>query len=257
LNKNLAILITLACTLSSSLALVETSVYIGKGTAYTGETTKITLITENTGYTAERDIQLKLKLPQELGGDKNTTIEHLDPQSQVTEQYNIIIPSDTEPGNYPVYATTAYGNKEYKVQEQNLKILKFPLELQTSLTKDTVSSKENTSITVDIANIGTNELENVKINIIADSFIELEREELPVGLLSINHETRKEFSLTSPNTPGDYSIIVQVEFEDLLGKHVKTETSTLHVTRGFSLITAAIAVLLAAAIVILAKRYFG
>ncbi|GEM_PF-4668645 len=256
MKKKLAVLIMIC--MASSLAEVEASLSLSKGIAYTGEDARVYVTLTNPSHLAERDITLTLLLPEEIGGNRERNISVIGFQDSVTEEFKVPIPSDTVPGYYPVNVKVAYSDKEYTLRDAKmLRVLKFPLKMDTSLEPESVSSKANTTLKITLQNIGTTDLENVSIKISADQFVGIKRKEIPVNVLLTGQENSIELEITAPSTPGEYMITVYVEFDDITGHHIVYKTVKLSVSKGFDIFTVIVAVILAAALILLYKRFRG
>ncbi len=243
---------------ASSLAAVNAQIDLGKGIAYTGEDVKISVILTNPSHLAERDITVTLLLPQELGGNRQRNISVLEYQTRRTETSTIKIPSDAEPGNYPVNVEVAYSGISYTLREPKmLQVLKFPLELEVSLDPDTVQSRKESSLHITLRNTGSIDLENVSVQVDAGDVVSVEHSKIPIGLLLKGQENSLVIPVKAPNTPGSYVLTVVVRFDDVTGSHMEYKSVTLNVSRGFSLTSLILAAAVAALIIFLYKKFKG
>lgn len=199
-----------AIALSIAFAKLEPDISLSKGTVYAGDTIEINASVYNSGGQAARDVTLAVNIPKGIGGASQTLTLNRLAAGAVWSPPPIIlyIPEGTAPGAYRIDASTSDFSSE-----KTLAVRAFPLSLEHRIGEGTLSYS--------VKNTGKDRVDNLTIAVrLPRDFVARGSERLAIGALGPGEQVSHDFAFDIPEgASGTYSLSIEMEFSDGLGKH--------------------------------------
>ena len=213
MNAGKALLIGVI-VLSAAFAKLEPDISVSGSSVYAGESVDVNASVYNAGDQAERDITLSVSLPT---GSRTFTLPRLAAGATWTPPtISLYLPEGTEPGAYGIGAST----RDFSVN-RTLTVLQFPLELEYAL--------EAGKLSYSAKNAGKSRISNLTIAVrLPREFTGRGSEVLSIGALGASEQVSHDFYFDVPEgASGTYSLRIEVEFYDSLGRHYLQKFASL------------------------------
>ncbi|GEM_PF-6180326 len=220
MNQRRIIYLIISASLLLNIAFAENiraNFDLSAPTVYQGEKTSAYLSISNEGINTINDIRITVSNPT-LGLSNTVTIPKLGPGSLYTKTFDIQTLDSTDPGNYNITATVEYGAKVLTLRNA-LKVDVFPIQATVGVKSMSMSPGDTNTLTVNVANAGSEGIKNLYISVNAPSNFKLSGStNVSLPLLTIGESITKNFDFKAVGTSsGDYHIIADIFFVDSKG----------------------------------------
>jgi uncharacterized membrane protein len=200
--------------LSLAFAKLEPDVSVSRSSVYAGESVDVNASVYNAGDQAERDVTLSVSLPT---GSRTFTLPRLAAGATWTPpSISLYLPEGTEPGAYGIGVST----RDFSAN-RSLTILQFPLSLDYAL--------ESGKLSYSVKNTGKSRMGNLTVAVrLPREFTGRGSELLSIGALGAGEQLSHDFYFDMPEgASGTYSLRIEVEFHDSLGRHYLQKFASL------------------------------
>lgn len=201
--------------LSLAFAKLEPDISVSESSVYAGESIDVNASVYNAGDQAERDITLAVSLP--TGASRTFTLPRLSAGATWTPpSISLYMPEGTEPGAYGIGAST----RDFSVNK-SITVLRFPIALDYAL--------EAGKLSYSVKNAGIGRIGNLTVAVrLPREFSARGSEVLSIGALGASEQVSHDFYFDIPGgASGTYSIRIEVEFHDSLGRHYMQKFASL------------------------------
>jgi len=188
-------------------------------TVFAGENANFYITLKNDGTRSLSNVVISLNMPEELGGQRNITVQSISPASTYTRIVEIVTHDTTELGEYPINATVHFGGEAIDYHGVTLELVQYPITVYYHFVNQNMKAGEQNSLIVDVKNIGSNTLTSLDVNLDYPSgFITNMTRNIHIPEVAPNLEIRQEFVFIAPSdASGDYHIGIGMTFRDADG----------------------------------------
>lgn len=204
-----------AIVLSLAFAKLEPGISVSKSAVYAGENIDVNVSVYNAGDQAERDVALTVGLP--AGSSRTFTLGRLAAGATWTPpSISLYMPEGAEPGAYGIEAST----RDFSANK-SLTVLQFPLALDYAI--------EAGKLSYSVKNTGKSRIGNLTVAVrLPREFSARGSELLSIGALGAGEQVSHDFNFDVPEgASGTYSIRLEVEFYDSIGRHYMQKFASL------------------------------
>ncbi|MEM3411823.1 MAG: hypothetical protein QW735_02505 [archaeon] len=223
-------------------ALLISEANISKDKIYSGE--KISLFVELISTSDEKNFILIHSNALSLDVNQSISIRK---GERYTKEFEITIPEGVHPGIYKINLITFNDKKDV-----SLEIKELPISLKYEFKPGVLLENENCSLNVSI--IAKSNIRNIELKLeLPKDFKALTYLDFQASKLSSNQETSTTFGF-SPMKSGTYTLILEMSFEDELGKHKQVKYIGTMVGQQTNLEIVLIIILIVLAGILILKR---
>lgn len=210
--------ISVSLVLSFASAQITGSLEIAEKKICKGEKTNVMITLFNSGINEVKDINIFVN-SSELDFKNNITVPALSPNSRYSKSMELQTFSTTKIKKYQIAAYISYEDKTLLLTSE-LEVVPFPLEIKVNLEKNQMSVGEENTLTVEVSNIGVEDLKDLKVIItLPNKFKMNDSNNITLETLTPHQTISKDFFFSAQKgASGEYHIIVFTEFLDKAGE---------------------------------------